>query len=346
VDPARRARHRIKWLLCELLHLIGVLTLLESSRNDGVRILIYHRVSPFPIGDGMTISQVAFDAQLQYLKNKYTVVSLDEVSEALKGNRPVKRGLIAITFDDGYRDNYDRAWPILARHGIPATIFVAVGPVDGDTSLWTEEIKGRLSETTCQVLDLGAIGWGSWPLRTPAEKLACLHAVKERLKALPDPEREAKLQDIFQALGTCNQRSIQKDMLTWDMLREMSKGGVSIGAHTVTHRILTRISPSEAEWEITESRHRIEQRLGEPVRHFAYPNGTYSDWNAEIQKMVKQAGFETACTTVRGTNSAGRDLYALRRLEITDAGCTDARGRFSPAMFAAQLAGLFGRWEK
>jgi peptidoglycan/xylan/chitin deacetylase (PgdA/CDA1 family) len=348
MNYARRARHVLKWLLCEVLNLLGVIFLLEASRKDGVRILVYHRVSPFRIDDGMTISQMAFDAQLRYLGKHYSVVSLDEVAAMLRGECPTRSGVIALTFDDGYRDNYTQAWPILARYSMPATIFVTVGPLEGEVSLWTEEIRAALGASSSQTLDLESMGWGSWPLTTDAEKLDCLHAVKQRLKAVPDAERQRALREIIQRL--CPQRKVgeQGPMLTWDMVREMSKGGFTIGAHTMSHKILTQIAPEEVDWEIRESKHRIEQRLGEPSRHFAYPNGTRADWDSQTQEAVKQAGFETACTTIRGTNPAKQDLYALRRLEITDAGCTDPRGRFSAAMFAAQLAGVFGgrEWQR
>ena len=348
MNYARRARHTLKWLLCEVLNLLGVISLLEATRKDGVRILVYHRVGPSRVDDGMTVSQMVFDAQLRYLAKHYSVVSLDQIAAILRGERPIRYGLIALTLDDGYRDNYTRAWPILARYGMPATIFVTVGPLDGEVSLWTEEIREALWASSGETLDLQAMGWGSWPLSTDAERLACLHAVKQRLKVLPDAERQKTNRDIIQRLGSRGKTAVQEQMLTWDMVREMSKRGITIGAHTVSHKILTQIVPQEVDWEIRESKHRIEQRLGEPVRHFAYPNGTSADWDSKIQEVVKQAGFETACTTMRGTNTAKQDLYALRRLEITDAGCTDPRGRFSAAMFAAQLAGVFGgrEWQR
>lgn len=348
MNYARRARHTLKWLLCEVLNLLGVIALLEATRKDGVRILVYHRVGPYRVDDGMTVSQMVFDAQLRYLGKHYSVLSLDEVATILRGERPIRCGLIALTLDDGYRDNYTRAWPILARYSMPATIFVTVGPLDAEVSLWTEEIRVALWASSCQVLDLQAMGWGSWPLRTEVDRLACLHAIKQRLKALPDAEQQRTLREIIQRLGSQGKAAVQEQMLTWDMVREMSKRGITIGAHTVSHKILTHIAPQEVDWEIRESKQRIEQRLGEPIRHFAYPNGTRADWDSQIQEAVKQAGFETACTTIRGTNRAKQDLYALRRLEITDAGCTDPRGRFSAAMFAAQLVGVFGgrEWQR
>src|SRR6266581_4754551 len=313
-----RIRAILKWSLSVVLYYTGLVWLARRRVPPGVLILVFHRVKPARLDDGMTVSEAVFEAQLQYLKKMCQVISFDMASEMLNGKRALRESAIAISFDDGYRDNYTRAWPVLARYGVPATIFVTVGPLEGEGALWTEVIREALWASSSQVLDLRAREWGLWPLRTDMEKLVCLRAVKRRLKALPDPERQTKLLGIIEGLGSRKEPGVEEQMLTWEMLREMSKGGITVGAHTMSHKILTHIEPAEAEWEIAESKRRIEERLGEPVRHFAYPNGTRSDWNCEIQNLVKQAGFDTACTTVRGTNSAGHDLYALRRLEITD----------------------------
>ncbi len=131
-------------------------------------------------------------------------------------------------------------------------------------------------------------------------------------------------------------------MLTWTMVREMHKAGIGFGAHTVNHGILTRMSLKDAQREIVDSKARLDSEFNEPARHFAYPNGTGADWNPQIQSLVCQAGFRSACTTVPGLNRSGDDLYALRRLEVNDAGCTDPFGRFSPAMFRAHMVGLVG----
>jgi len=336
----------LKWILCETLTRTGLLRLLESKTQRSARILVFHRVRPTRVEDGMTVSESVFEAQLQFLRERYHLVSLDEVSAMVRGACPMRPGTVAITFDDGYADNYTRAWPVLVRHKVPVTIFLAVGAVDADAPLWTEQLRHAVWASPSQSVDLAAFGWERWPLRTQAQRWACLQVVKSRLKAMADGKRKQALHGILQALEWEGQEKGINQMLTWDMVREMQKADVTIGAHTISHKILTRLDPTEAEWEIAQSKRRIEEQLGEPVRHFAFPNGTRADWNPDIQEIVRQCGFETACTTVRGTNPVGHDPYALRRLEITDAGCTDPFGRFSTAMFATQLAGVFGGWEQ
>ena len=151
---------------------------------------------------------------------------------------------------------------------------------------------------------------------------------------------------IFEALGwqrhalrpTSELRSL---MMTWEMVRALPKEGIAIGAHTVSHSILTNMEEREAEREITESKRRIETQLGEPVRHFAYPNGTRRDWSPAIISLVRRAGFETACTTVQGGNGLHSNPYELRRIEIQDGGCLTPFGNFSPTLFVAELTGVF-----
>jgi Polysaccharide deacetylase len=196
------------------------------------------------------------------------------------------------------------------------------------------------------MINLESLGWGAWSLRTETERLSCLAGLKGRLKELSDPERQEAVKAILHCLRQSGKGAQTTPMLTWDQVREMRKDGMTMGAHTISHKILTKINLSEAQWEIEESKHMIEQQLGEPIKHFAYPNGTTADWNPEIIKLVEKAGFETACTTVRGTNPSGQDVMTLRRVEINDRGCLNPFGKFSVAMFEAQMTGLFGGWKR
>src|SRR5437867_4275633 len=245
-----RIREIIKWCLSVILYYTGLVWLSRRRVSPGFLILVFHRVKRARLDYGMTVSEAVFETQLQYLKKKCQVISFDTASEMLNGKRALRESAIALSFDDGYRDNYTGAWPVLARYGVPATIFLTVGPLEGQGPLWTEVIREALWASSSQVLDIRAMEWGLWLLRTDTEKLVCLQAVKRRLKALPDPERQTKLLRIIEGLGLTGETDIQEQMLTWDMLREMSKGGITVGAHTMSHRILTHIEPAEAEWEI------------------------------------------------------------------------------------------------
>jgi peptidoglycan/xylan/chitin deacetylase (PgdA/CDA1 family) len=294
----------------------------------------------------MTVSLEAFRGQLSYLAERYRFVSLDEVSNMINGHEPLISGGIVVTFDDGYQDNYTLARPVLISHAIPATIFVATGAVDGRIPIWTHELREAVLGGSRRVVDLRPFGWELWLFETVQDRQRCLESLRKRLKALPEDQRKRTATAVFHELGwdkeaQSNARVLSTLMMTWEMIRGLRKDGMTIGAHTVSHPILTSISEEDAEREIMESKRCIEAQVGEPVRHFAYPNGTRRDWSSAVQNLVRRAGFQSACTTVYGTNTLGTDLYALQRVEIQDNGCMDPFGRFSPALFVASLTGVF-----
>jgi peptidoglycan/xylan/chitin deacetylase (PgdA/CDA1 family) len=338
-------RRSLKWLLALAAYHSGLVWLVRRLRSRRAIILTYHRVRERWVGDGITVSRAVFERQIRYLTRTYHVVSLDELAAMLKGTRPLVPGAAAVTFDDGFRDNYILARPILRRYGCPATVFVTVGAVDGSTPLWTEQIRLAVWGTRAGSLDATWLGLGPLPMGSDAERLQSIRSLKRRLKRMPDTERQQALAELLRRLLPAAEAETaaeaHDEMLTWEMVGAMPGDGIAIGAHTVTHRILTRIERRDAKWEIEESKQRIEKALGQTIHHFAYPNGGREDWNAGIQALVREAGFATASTTIPGTNAVGQDPFALRRVEINDPGCLDPLGRFSTAMFAVQLSGLW-----
>lgn len=340
------SRHTLKWVLAAGAYYSGFLSLFERLGPSGLRIVVYHRVQPGRIDDGMTVSQEIFAAQLRHLKTRYQVISLDDVPALLARDRLPSRRLVAITYDDGYRDNYEIAWPLLKHHALPATIFLTVGAIDQHVALWSETLREAVWACSKEVVSLQAINLGRWPLRSEAERAACYKGLGMRLKALPDAARHRLLDSVLEELRGSGQRAEDHRMLTWDMIREMREGGISFGAHTLSHPFLANLSDTEAKSEIVESKRRIEEELGESVRHFAYPNGTVEDCTPRVREMIRAAGLETAATAVEGSNPVGQDLHLLYRIEVSDVGCTDPFGRFSPAMYQVTLAGLFRRWNR
>lgn len=343
-----RIRRSLKWLLAVVAYHSGLVWLIRRLRPRCAIILTYHRVRTSWVGDGITVSSGVFEQQIRYLTRSYRVVPLDDLAAMLSGTRPLVPGAAAVTFDDGFRDNHTLARPILRRYGCPATVFVTVGAVDGNTPLWTEQLRLALRATRAASLDATWLGLGRQPIGSDPERLHCLRELKTRLKRMPDAQRQHALAEVLRLLVPREQAAeaaaeAHDEMLTWAMVSELPAQGIAIGAHTVTHRILTRIERLDAQWEIQESKQRLEKTLGHTVHHFAYPNGGPQDWGPEIQTLVREAGFVTACTTVPGTNPVGQDLFALRRIEINDPGCLDPFGRFSTAMFAVRLSGVW-RW--
>jgi peptidoglycan/xylan/chitin deacetylase (PgdA/CDA1 family) len=335
----------LKWILSIVLKWTGIIWVRELFLRDSLRILIFHRIHPTRIDDGMTVSAPVFERQMSHLARHYSMLSLDDTQAVLTRKAAVPARPVAVTFDDGYASNYTLARPILIRYGITATFFLTVGAIDGEMNLWPEQLRLALWAYPGQSLSLDFCGCGTWRLTTDANRYACLASIRERLKTLTDADLQVTLNEILHQLRRSPQAPESTPMLTWDQVREMRKARMTFGAHTVSHKILTKIDLSQARWEIEESKRRIEATLGEPVKHFAYPNGRASDSSSEIEQVLRNIGFQTACTTIQGTNPVGHDPMALRRIDINDCGCLNPLAKFSAAMFDARMSGFFGRWE-
>ncbi len=296
----------------------------------GIHILMYHRICPRRDELGIAISPEFFEAQIRYLQNHFTIISLDEALEAIP--RGTSEPLFAITFDDGYRDNFTDAYPVLRRYGVPATIFITCNDVQSGVTDW-HRMDCALRETALEELDLEIFGLGIISLRTLEERIRAIRTLHRRLKEI---DNELRLEILSFILERCGARELERIMLTWQDVRRMSDEGlVTIGSHTLSHPILTSVGAAAAKREIEQSRLRIEEVIERPVRHFAYPNG---DFDAKIADLVRQGGYASACTTVAGCNERRADLFALRRIDVTYQMCETISGHFSARMFAMSMA--------
>jgi peptidoglycan/xylan/chitin deacetylase (PgdA/CDA1 family) len=208
--------------------------------------------------------------------------------------------LVALTFDDGYRDNLDFALPILRRHGCPWTMFVTTDYASGTGRLWWLELEEVIRRSDRLQLELDGIAQ-ELPARTTAEKFAAFAAAYQALRAGP----EERLRDVI--AGWCRQAGIDSDALVrrlclgWDEIAALAREpGVTIGAHTLSHPMLAKHDDAAAEREIVESRRIIAERIGRPVRHLAYPVGDPGSAAPREFRIAQEAGFSSAVTTRPG----------------------------------------------
>ncbi len=278
------------------------------------QVLLYHRVndSADPLFD--TVSVRAFDRQTALLARHFSVLSLDELLERRERD-DVPPNAIAITFDDGYRDNFEFAFPILRRRGLPATVFLTSGTVGSNELLWHDRLLDAFLATRVAALEVGG---KELPMRRPRERRAALYACLRTLRALDPDRRDRVVARLTSALEVAEPDERRWSKLGWDEVSEMAAGGISFGAHTVSHPILTRIPRDEAVREIRDSRDAIERALGRPVTLFAYPNGSRGDFDEHVKRAVRDAGFRCAVTTVAGANDGGTDPFELRRVGMWD----------------------------
>ena len=279
--------------------------------HPSARILYYHRVNDDRDPFFPAISSSLFEQEMKHLARHYKVVSMPELIKHLAGGpaEPV----VAITFDDGYRDNYENAFPILQRYGLPATIFVTTGTMDYDDPIWFEQMAHALKKTTLEHLDLEIDIPRRFLLRTESERLSANNRIFGLLRELPDTERKEWLLRILRQLAVTDDGERRGKMLTWDQARYMSTRGVGFGGHTVNHPFLSRLTRENACWETSECKRRIEAELQLPVECFAYPNGREKDLGPWTDEAIQSAGYRSAVTTIWGMNYPSTDRIRLKR---------------------------------
>lgn len=282
-------------------------------------ILIFHRVLAQP--DPLFPSEVdaaLFDRLCGWIGSMFRVLPLDEAVQRLAaGSLPASAA--CITFDDGYADNRTQALPILQRHGLPATFYIATGFLDGGR-MWNDTVIESMRRTalpSINLSNLGVEGLAQLDLASVPQRRVAIDQILLRIKHHHPDERLA----LTHAIAAAAQVRLPDDlMMTSEQVRQMQAAGMLIGAHTVSHPILASLSDDEARQEIAGSRRRLEDILGQRVGHFAYPNGKPGkDYNARSVAIVRELGFDSAVCTQWGAARAGTDHLQLPRFSPWDA---------------------------
>ena len=280
-----------------------------AHRRPRLPILTLHRVNDENDPFMASLPTAVFAARMTHIARHYRVLTVEDLAARLHdGTAP--RNALAITFDDGYRDNLTHAAPILRRLGLPATIFLVTGLIDSPHALWFDRLALAFKSATARRLELadGRV----LSLATVADRLAALYTTRAHLKQVPDDERAPSVERLVEALKPTPERP-KRLMLSWDEVAALRGLGFAIGAHTITHPIMSRLAPDQVRSEIHGSKAAIEKHLGTPVRAFAYPNGQPGDYNEAVTQVVREAGFTCAVTTKRGLNDANTPVLELRR---------------------------------
>jgi len=307
-------RKRLGILVAALFYYSGLVKLVRWwKQRSGQRLIIltYHRATG---GD--------LRSHLLYLRRHYRMLHLEEALKELytppqDGKyRRDQRTLLALTFDDGYRDNYMHAFALAQQLQVPITIFLIPGYVESGEDFWwlVDDHLVRHAQ-----VDEVTIEGRTYRLRQPNERNLLAQAIHTRARhSRSVAEREAFLAIVRQALAVPSSASLEEAMrpLTWAQVREMEKSGwVSFGAHTMHHPILAYLAdPAEAHREVAECRTVLEQRLDHPVRTFAYPVGKPEHIGEVGLRSVRDAGYDWAATTIYGINTPQSDPHQLRRV--------------------------------
>jgi peptidoglycan/xylan/chitin deacetylase (PgdA/CDA1 family) len=276
------------------------------------QVLEYHKVSTDPHPFFAPVHPAVFEKQMQFLSRCYKVMPLLELVERNQRGEVPERA-VAITFDDGYRDNYEFAFPILKKYALPATIFIATGSIETGVTLWHDRVFDAFRFATVGRASLHHLRLGELPLETLEDRHRSLNAVLRKVKELYGEARLRFVEEIENVLKPDFPDGRNERMLTWQQIREMHRSGIAFGSHTVTHPVMSRIPPDEMVKELHQSKEKLSEVLDEPISAFAYPNGHAGDYNDEVKSLLKETGYVCAVTSEWGFNPVFSDPFEIRR---------------------------------
>lgn len=346
-QPHKRHGSLTASLLRGLYH-SGLLGLAHAARPNRLTVLNYHRIANPHQADFLgyppmaSATPAAFAEQMAFVARHYQVIDLDRLLAWLRGEARLPRHPLLITFDDGYRDNYTNALPVLRQFGLPAVLFVTCGCIESTQPFYWDLIAHCFRETRLTQAKLPMLGVVSW--RTNEEKTALADRLIHRLKQIPESEKQQALASLPQRLEVIVADGTFASLhLSWAELQAMADAGIAIGAHTQTHPILTRLPLPQAREEITACKHQLEQRLHRPVNAFAYTNGQRGDFNDDIKALLRNNSFEAAFTLLPGPAKIAevrRDALAIPRIYI---GRNDDLPRFVVKMMGERHLKFMGQ---
>ena len=331
-------------LLASGLRWSGALSVLSKlPAKNGLLVLCYHRIAEFEneAYDPSLISATGdqFNDQVSFLKRKGLLVTLDEALAFVEGRSDggAPRLRVLITFDDGYLDNYETAFPILRSHGAQGVFFLCTSLVGSNAVLWWDEIAYLLKNAQRP----------KFTLRYPAElKIdiaengvdASVRSVNHLYRKPENVDPERFMRELKEALGESSPHSHPRRYLNWDEAREMIGGGMAIGGHTHSHRMLSKLEPEEQRRELVQSRATIGEQLGIEVNTLAYPYGPVYAFTNQTGQIAKEAGYRAAFSYHGGFNQAGSvDHFDVKRVAVDGQDFS----RFRAQVGVSQFTGKF-----
>ena len=330
----RRIVRHIRQVGAQLLYSSGLLELIAQHRLAGrCAVLTYHRVldeSRARLANsnpGIVVSDKIFEMHMRTLRDRFNPVSLSQFQSWLDDQVSLPPQSCLVTFDDGWLDNFEVAYPILKKYDIPACIFLPVRYISSADMFWQEEILMRLAamasdtggETAAQLKSLIGIPDDERVVSTDD-----LQQFVTNLKSLSYVELDKVIHNIRTATASYANVSHYNRYLSWEHVAEMKASGIEFASHGVSHRILSKLAASQCREELIQSRAELRDHLGEPVSAIAYPNGGFSK---DVIDEARKAGFSTGFTTRPGHATPQTDPLLVPRINI-HSGNSDSEARF------------------
>jgi peptidoglycan/xylan/chitin deacetylase (PgdA/CDA1 family) len=292
-------------LASEILQRLGILKALESLRSKpGILIVTHHRVGNAAATrfDRAIFSASAdsFDEQLKYFKHYLNVIDGEELAAFVSGKQKLTRTHVAITFDDGYLEDYRNSFDILKSNNCAGSFFLVPEYVGTATIPWWDEIAYLVRNTKNSRISL------QYPapltVEITADRESAIRTVLRHYKRPDNHDGNLLLTDLRQQ-AECELPPVERRFLSWEEARQMKDAGMTIGSHTQTHRILGQLSDEEQRWEMEQSKKAIEEKIGSPVTSIAYPVGIRGAFNDTTERIAADLGYRTGFSFYGGVNT-------------------------------------------
>ena len=320
----------------------GALGALEARARRGGRtvILCYHGVRPrsasaFDPNGAMHVTPQLFESHLAYLTGTCDVLPLETVAARRDTPAPNGRIAVAITFDDGYRDNLELAFPLLRKYGCPATIFLPTSFIGTGRPFWWEQIEAWIRGANAPLAHDGTV----FDLATAGDKVRLFDRLRAGLTRA-GPERRQQLLDELRVL-LAPARDVESSTLSWQQVDLLVASGlISFGAHTVNHFAVSSLTDAELDFEIGAARRELAQRLAVTSGFFAFPYGRYADLDPRSSAVLRRHGYAGAVTLVAGDVARSASAHSLPRIFVED---RDGVARLRAKMAGADAPFWLGR---
>jgi peptidoglycan/xylan/chitin deacetylase (PgdA/CDA1 family) len=316
-------RKRSRRIIANTLYYSGALWLIAAFRfRRKTFVLMYHRVLPADAdtfsADSICVTPEAFARQMAFLRRHFRVLSITELADHLESGRALPSGSCVVTFDDGWRDNFDHALPILREQQVPAVIFVATDYIGGNDSFWQERLSrllfdgARGGDESRALVEKIVERTGLAELEEAARRRIIRDAV-DRLKKLPPADIASIEAEVRAVVGP--PASLGDDrFMDWQQVAGLVRGTrVNVGSHGCSHTPLTKLSSEDAARELDEAGKRVSDAVGVPTASIGYPNGNYDE---AVVRLTRAAGYRLGFTTDKGLVGDVRDPFKLPRINI------------------------------
>lgn len=292
--------------------------------NNKLIVLAYHRIMEFDENFPFDIELISarpqqFEKQIKHISKYYSPITIEELCECHRTKSKIPDRSVLITFDDGFYDNYEYAFPVLKKYNVPATIFVSTDYIDSNTTFWFDKLAYLVLNKDLVISESNLL-YDIVKNKTHNSRRCILEQCLELIKQVPDSTRINSLNDLYEsnqdALNDMPYKEYSSTLSSENIL-EMNNSVISFGSHTKSHPILTQLNESEKLKEMTGSKNTLEQLLKTRIDTIAYPVGTESAYNKSVINNSIKAGYELGFTYVHGVNNWPLDQsFTIKRLHV------------------------------